>query len=464
MALDIHNDRSTCDFYLHKPSDKFKQKLMVFYNEGQFCNLESEISSAAKTSIFLYKKDKENFSNLLNKTLACLNKENIFGASKNLAEAVLALNIGFRVTGKQISIYEMIAEHTEVSTTMYIGLPFLPIIMSEQNEIFLESWRVGRFSTGAAVLIAHKKEGFTAPPAKTEDGHFSNMSDAFLLRKDKVNYRMIRSASDPSLDEKLRGYYMDMLVYPIAEKFKSDLNSDQLLPGALGASIFDVQKLFQVNELRIDVSFQKFGNRSNVLMSHSSDWLSDDMKVLESTYVKVRDLLLDKPLDHDSLVDKAILLYGNFVNKAQLSERQGRTSESFLLGITAIEIILGGPAACRKRAALIYGAKYKTEYREAEIEMGKLYDSRSRYVHNGKEIIPEKLKLLFNFTEAIMISLLYMRQLCDISEKDFLTKYWYPRLDHVIASTNIGEKVNDKLIAECGLHFSNHRSENLRLV
>jgi hypothetical protein len=85
--------------------------------------------------------------------------------------------------------------------------------------------------------------------------------------------------------------------------------------------------------------------------------------------------------------------------------------------------------------------------------MDGLYNARSRYVHQGREITVEKLQVVWEFTECILESLLQVRSNFDSFDNEFLSNYWYPRLDHLISGAKIGQRSSDETYAELGLHF-----------
>ena len=461
VNADIYDHLSTAGLFLHRPSDKFSTKTTVLYKDGQFLDLDQSIPHAPV--IYLKRKDKDVFEDLINKTVGCLGKENIFGASKRLADAVLKLHIGYRSAKIKKTIYEIISDHSEINVTIYIGIPFMRVVMSDNIEPFMTRWRIGRFSSGMAVESAYQKECFSNKlDTMPLDANISEDS-YFIIRKDPSKHRLLNSAADQLLETKIKDYYLDMITNPMVESFRECLSTDQSLPGALGASIFDLDTLFSLDRLQISTSFENFGKRSFILLDNCADFLPDNMEILEARYSKVQRLLDGKPLNSNMSIDKSIIIYTNFLNKAQLSERHGRISDSFLLAIMAVEIILGTDDNPQKqdqptklttsRAALIYAMRYKIEYKEAKKRMDGLYNARSRYVHQGREITVEKLQVVWEFTECILESLLQVRSNFDSFDNEFLSNYWYPRLDHLISGAKIGQRSSDETYAELGLHF-----------
>jgi hypothetical protein len=136
--------------------------------------------------------------------------------------------------------------------------------------------------------------------------------------------------------------------------------------------------------------------------------------------------------------------------RADELRNSGQVSEALLHFIMAVESVLSSrqqttDAVTNRSAAvgmLLAGGDYVVLLKNA----AKLYDARSRYVHQGEHVSDELLEPARELVGQVAQVLLALARVGNLSQQD-----WLKKLDHCAAAFNAGERVDASVRQTMGL-------------
>ena len=156
----------------------------------------------------------------------------------------------------------------------------------------------------------------------------------------------------------------------------------------------------------------------------------------------------------DSEIHQSLHSYVNFISKAVVDESPGHISEAFLQNVIAIDLLLGEDGfssdSFSRRAAAIYAATVGAEYEPTYQRMKRLYNKRSRYVHQGEAPQLADLELVVQVASAITECLLRL-QANEANHCPGFIKGWLSVLDAVAATMMAKRQVSAVDMTDAGL-------------
>ena len=441
--------------YLVRPR-RDRARGMMMLQHGAAKAIDDQVPrDVAGPVIYFEKAHQESVTGLLRELEIELKKSRLTGASIELAEAVLALCISCRETDNQPSLDDIVQSSAEISATLYLGIPFMTLILTPRGEDLLPEFRIGRFHIGMSTLAEHKHR-FPPEPAEHNDSPLTTIGrPAGWLRRDPVDCRILNAALDSTIAGKFRDTYLTIVGNHLAMVAKGELDDDQTVPVALGGSPFDVDKLFSLHGLRVDVAFGDRACTSGYVMNYGSDILPVDPLSLRRTGAALRKQLDPRRLGECPGIDNLLSAYSRFLLKARIHENGGRASDAFIHCVFALDLALGGDQETTKtisrRAAAIHSACSGVPFLEAEKAMKEIYRMRSKYVHAGVTVRALDTSTLSTICKEVTESLLRVRLQDDAVESNFATAVWHPRLDLLAAAMRVNAKINPENYEKCGL-------------
>jgi hypothetical protein len=132
-------------------------------------------------------------------------------------------------------------------------------------------------------------------------------------------------------------------------------------------------------------------------------------------------------------VHQSLRTFTRFVLKAQYLRTREMIAESFLHYIIALDLLLGeegkSTTSIADRAALIAHQALKQDYETCRRTIKKLYDRRSKYVHEGTDLPPELLETAAEICTSVTYCLLRLQK----NQQPAWQKTWLAQLDLLIA-------------------------------
>lgn len=190
--------------------------------------------------------------------------------------------------------------------------------------------------------------------------------------------------------------YFSLQNRVLFDDFWSELISAQSPLLALGAPFFDPRPLSTfIKNLRIAV-FQNLGGDKKEGFVAPSGIGGPLLVDLANAHKRIPRLLTELKqaygFEHfdDTPLHRSIKLFADYVARARRHQIDGRLSESFLHFVIALELIFGDRQAIQKnvaeRIALITFRENRRLFQEQRQWIDDIYDTRSKYVHAGREI------------------------------------------------------------------------------
>jgi len=131
-----------------------------------------------------------------------------------------------------------------------------------------------------------------------------------------------------------------------------------------------------------------------------------------------------------------------------------KINEAFLNFMIGVEIALseenGITKSLSQRAAVMLSHRKPEQFNFFEKSVEDLYKSRSRFVHNGKDISLENLELLSTICFAIFLVLLRLQK-NNTNHDSGAIKKWHQRLDYLAGALRANKVMSEDEFRQCGI-------------
>lgn len=145
--------------------------------------------------------------------------------------------------------------------------------------------------------------------------------------------------------------------------------------------------------------------------------------------------------------------YTHFLSKAGRYLDERLADESFLHYVIALELLFGERTSTAesvsRRVATIVFRPLGLSIGDAKRRLEKLYDARSRYVHEGRAVEPKFLDEIKVICQEVLHALL--RRLRDVGKSDDMSGPWLKDIDYVFSALDAGKSVQDQELVLCGI-------------
>lgn len=156
----------------------------------------------------------------------------------------------------------------------------------------------------------------------------------------------------------------------------------------------------------------------------------------------------------ESELGRLLFECGKFCQQACAFMEAGRSNDAALYATICLEHVFSekkstSEAVCSRTAVLTH-LRLKHSYESALIEMKKLYEARSGFVHAGRPVIPLNAERLIEYSREVLRSMLVLHLNSENRKSGFLNK-WVKELDFTIASIESGKTLDNAFLAENGI-------------
>lgn len=150
-------------------------------------------------------------------------------------------------------------------------------------------------------------------------------------------------------------------------------------------------------------------------------------------------------------LDATIRTYSRFLQRAHQHRLDGRKDEAFLHFVIAMDLLLGlegrtSENVCQRAGLLVHRQLGKSLETQAKV-LRRLYDGRSKYVHEGKPTSVEDLQVVEEICTQILWNLLA------VSSRNRFNNVgaWLSQVDYLAAAINASRVVSDGDMEDVGL-------------
>jgi hypothetical protein len=158
-----------------------------------------------------------------------------------------------------------------------------------------------------------------------------------------------------------------------------------------------------------------------------------------------------KELSDEKQLDRSIKSYCTFLQRAHTHRHSGRTDEAFLHFIFAIDLLFGTErrstkSICLRVSTLVY-RQLENDFKEQVNIVKRLYDRRSKYVHEGKNADKNDIEE----AEKVCIEVLWCLLAVSGSGKVDDLSSWLKQLDFVSGGIEASKSISDSDIQSLGI-------------
>jgi hypothetical protein len=257
-------------------------------------------------------------------------------------------------------------------------------------------------------------------------------------------------------------YYYNRISTIYFEDFFAQLRFAQEVGMALGSGWFDPEALrrlvgVQLISVYLEIGADKWGfvspiGAGPVLINLGGAHLG----------IPVTEKLLRENFGFEGFkncqVHQALKSFCHFLALAASHHHEGRHAEGFLHHVIALDLLLGEKGASTqtvsKRSAVLSHQARRKSFNDAIAESERIYDARSRYVHEGKE--PESS--LWDAARSVCSEVafcLFRLQRESANQADGFHDRWMCEIDFVAAAIAAGRHVPDADLCGIGIGLAN---------
>jgi hypothetical protein len=277
---------------------------------------------------------------------------------------------------------------------------------------------------------------------------------------DRLN---IKGASESELA--LLNYYFDDVAEYWFEEFWREHLEWQVTLVASGADVLDKGTLYGLpgyTELSIFLGLSINGHGGTVSMIEEVRSLRDSIAKRFYNFKQDCNRIKDRWAVEVDTRDGPLSYFGSVVNLARYMVRsremklRGSTDEAFVLLITGLEaLVADGHDSITKnisrRIAAITSLTESTAAEAARKEVAKLYEARSRFVHEAVPIDPSVLPILEHICERVYFTALRSQAVIKAPNNEDWRKRWLAVLDYLYAACCVDLPPEASALLESGI-------------
>jgi hypothetical protein len=246
------------------------------------------------------------------------------------------------------------------------------------------------------------------------------------------------------------------------EEMWDDLDRTQLVSSVFNKNIFDVESYkssdYGKNFMAVTVYLNKSQDREGYVVPNAKRQLSfliiPTRKLLED-HIKLSDELGVSDFEKSEF-GRTINTFSEFIRQAIRFSNIQRYNDALLYCMIALENIFSEKnnateKTCARVAALTHlrmdGGK---TYFEANAELKKLYEARSRFVHAGESCDSALADKIIEYARELLKSMIYLYHNKENQDSGAIVK-WVKELEVIIASYNAEWEVDKKTLLSVGI-------------
>lgn len=155
-------------------------------------------------------------------------------------------------------------------------------------------------------------------------------------------------------------------------------------------------------------------------------------------------------------IDATIRTYSRFLQRAHQHRLEGRHDEAFLHFVIALDLLLGLEGrstenVCKRAGFLVHRQLGKSLQAQTK-SLKKLYDARSKYVHEGKPTSSDDL----HDVERVCVEILWNLLAASRANSFDSGETWLNQVDYLIASINASRPISETEMETVGIPKAGH--------
>ena len=411
-----------------------------------------------------YKEGKLTFNALLRKLQSELQR-----IGHRSDEVVVRTFIGFfahrqRSQESQVEVFNKVFSHfgaADLNQYFIFSMPSPPAYQFKIGKFSIGPFRPSRLSYQCQKAKSDFYERYESVlerlPLAVEREHFRiTLIDWWTLLSGPESWKM--SPKTPGeIRSQLWSNYFKELGRLYFDDFYRELYDAQEVGIALGSGWFDPRLLNEmVSAFRVSVFLNVGEERHGFVSPASVGFVQLDLGGAHLGLPTTEEVL-KRQFGFDSFTEceihQMMRSYFHFLALAARHHHGGRTAEGFLHSVIAIDLLLGEKnattQAVTKRAATLCLGR-KTALVQAINECERVYDGRSRYVHQGQRPDDELASLASEISREIGFCLLRLQH----NSANRLTGFrdrWVREIDYVTAALKAGRNLPTADLANVGI-------------
>lgn len=403
-----------------------------------------------------------------------------------LADALVLAFLLMPGTGDALADFEKILKSfTSADVSQYILIPASSLIERLQPDRACEYELIGFFGHGPfeyAPFLHYLKRNVRYRFERIGLGNMSPELEKFVghiaLHRVPRSTQIIDFArlglimGSPPAVTSLIQYYFDDLADALFETFWKEHLESQQLSVAAGGNLLDralLEALPGTAWLSIFWGFQLFAARGMISFitetTHFAHTLAMKVHSFGTALAQAQELMKAELADlgpgpHG--VYPSLLNFGRLVTRSRELQSRGYIEESFTLLMVAMESLLADrnliERTLSRRAAAVLAIAANKSFGDSVKLLLKLYDARSKFVHQGKAIAPELLEALQGVCRTVFFAV-YRSQAssaCQHECEDTWKNKWLDILDYISACFDAGVTVDSKAASFSGALSGDH--------
>ena len=432
--------------FIHPPNEK-DWKFWSASIQGEIVGLSDYQRKGGKRSnlletlhknFYFKNKDINDVEEFVSKTKGLLGKFQHFSNDDRMSHMVISFYVEASKKFPTLLIEDFLTDIRVEKLKIYYGLPFELIFGLENLQIYLEQLKFGGFEIGLGVV---KQISMLFPDYKNNE---QSLWPAVAIAVPEMTVNTL-SLDKYSITSDRFAYYAE--AFRIVEK---EVTEKLSISQAIACAMLDVaivaESLLRDEKLLRYACFSEGQKISASMIRSRVDGLPDnpDFKRLPDVFNELN--LNAYPLSRSveiTPIDSSIYTFLSLIYKGYTHTENGLLNDAYIFYIIALDLLFGGETDNNRniqyRCAVIcmYDKKIASSYVEAKKKIGKLYNQRSRFIHQGKSVSENDLKECKNVCNAVSRILFSFRadliRTKNIESSDNLLDKWRKDLDLISA-------------------------------
>jgi len=178
-----------------------------------------------------------------------------------------------------------------------------------------------------------------------------------------------------------------------------------------------------------------------------------DLRESRTAILKISSVFSSEEIEASSL-SGAIKSFASTLCRGTRIGLEGHSSEAFIYHIIALEDLFSAKEKISQmvsgRVAALVHRQTKTSFSDCKKKLIEIYEARSRFVHSGIQIPETLFEPIYEITQAVLRSLLWLAKDKSSRSKEFRER-WIKRLDWFIASHEAEFLPSDEILNSIGI-------------
>ena len=336
----------------------------------------------------------------------------------------------------------------------------IPLDLPIGFELNLDKFKIGK--------INNEKISYRCSKIRSKDykSHEEQLFNKYAIERDDFYTKVIewKSATikHKYIDVKMLSFlifeYFAYMAEYLFKEFWILLKEEQQLIFALGSCHLGDSYLQKLNNSMEISIFMNIGKSKWGTSNFSTQIKSTSFDVHDKTVHEVKKKIDFYQLNKNKNKElyNMLMNYTKFVASAKQNISDGNLNDGFIHFFIALELLLGqrnlNASAFINRASALTHLSFKRSFQEQVKIIEALYNKRSRYVHEGVQILESDSEMLWSICEEVLLCLLRMFKRDLENQFTFIDK-WHIDIDYYISAMRADKEIAKEEIESIGIQL-----------